>query len=516
VRPPTQDFVAILDFGSQYSQLIARTVREAKVYSEIFPFSISPQELSELNPKGIILSGGPSSVYEPDAPHPSPGIYRLKIPVLGICYGMQVMAYQLGGKVRKLPKGEYGKAEIHQTMSSPLFGDLNPDLIAWMSHGDIVEKVPEGFKILATTEMIPVASMGNFEKKLYGVQFHPEVSHTPWGIELIKNFLYPICTCQPTWTMGSFIQSAVKEARERVKKEKVICAISGGVDSVTTAVLVHKAIGRQLTGIFVDHGLLRKGEAEQVRQVFQKHFKISLLFVDASERFLRRFKNVVDPERKRKIVGEEFVRVFEEKAREIPGVTFLAQGTLYPDVIESQAGSRGPADRIKSHHNVAGLPERMNLKLLEPLRYLFKDEVREVARELGIPREIWGRQPFPGPGLAIRIIGEVTRERLEILREADKIIQEEIHKAGLSDKIWQFFAVLPVIKSVGVMGDKRTYAYPVVLRAVTSRDGMTADWPRIPYKTLERISSRVLNEVQGVNRFLFDISTKPPATIEWE
>ncbi|MHA2611871.1 MAG: glutamine-hydrolyzing GMP synthase [bacterium JZ-2024 1] len=512
----SQEFVAILDFGSQYSQLIARAVRENRVYSEIFPFSVSAEELRKRKPKGIILSGGPESVYEPGSPAPDMGVYSLGVPILGICYGMQVMAHQLGGKVSPLRKGEYGKVEIRQVRRSALFGDLHTTLVCWMSHGDVVERLPEGFHHLAESAQVKYCAMENPGKKFYGVQFHPEVSHTPWGRDLLRNFLYKICGCQPLWTMEKFAERARESIREQVGKDKVICALSGGVDSTATAVLVYQAVGKQLTGIFVDHGFLRKNEAQEVIQTLRKHFQIPVWIRDAQEIFLKRLTGVRDPEEKRIIIGRTFVEIFEEEAKKIRGVKWLAQGTLYPDVIESQFGTKGPAARIKAHHNVAGLPEKMRLQLLEPFRYLFKDEVRVLALQLGIPKSIALRQPFPGPGLAIRVIGEVTPERLEILREVDTIIVEEIQRAGIAHELWQYFAVLPVVKTVGVMGDKRSYAYPVVLRVVTSRDGMTADWYRIPYSLLERIGQRVLNEVPGVNRFLLDVTSKPPATIEWE
>jgi GMP synthase (glutamine-hydrolysing) len=508
--------ILILDFGSQYSQLIARRVREAKVYCEILPYSISIEKILEYNPKGIILSGGPRSVYEKDAPLIDKKIFNLGIPIFGICYGMQLIAHLLDGKVSKAEKHEYGKTELFVVEEEKiLFKGLNPHLICWMSHSDIVSKLPKSFKILAYTHNCPIAAMADSERKIYAVQFHPEVAHTPWGIEIIKNFLYNICKCEPTWTMKSFITTKIQEIKKIVKEEKVICALSGGVDSATTAALVYKAIGNKLYCIFVNHGFLRKEEPERVRKTFTKNFKMNLIYVDAKDRFLKKLKGITDPEEKRKIIGNEFIKIFEEEAKKIGDIKFLAQGTLYPDVIESQA-TNPFASRIKTHHNVGGLPERMKFKLIEPLRNLFKDEVREVAEELGLPPEITYRQPFPGPGLAIRIIGEITEERLEILREADWIVVDEIKKAGLYNKMWQFFAILPVIKTVGVMGDRRTYKYPIVLRAVTSEDGMTADWARLPYEVLERISNRIVNEVKEVNRLVYDISSKPPSTIEWE
>ncbi|MHA2621263.1 MAG: glutamine-hydrolyzing GMP synthase [bacterium JZ-2024 1] len=511
-----REIVAILDFGSQYSQLIARAVREAQVYCEILPYSVSPETLQEMGVRAVIMSGGPESVYDPGAPVPAREVYRLGIPVLGICYGMQVMAYQNGGRVEPAKVREFGRTEIRQVRPSRLFGDLAPTLVGWMSHGDEVLALPRGFEVLAVTDAELIAAIANERQKLYGVQFHPEVSHTPWGVDLLKAFLYDIAGLSRSWTMANFIPVAVHDIREQVKGGRSICAVSGGVDSVTTAVLVHKAIRNRLISIFVDHGLLRADEARTVVSLFRDNFKINLYSIDASARFLKKLKGVTDPERKRIIIGREFIRVFEESAATLKDVRYLAQGTLYPDVIESQQGSRGPAHRIKSHHNVGGLPRRMKLELIEPLRYLFKDEVRQLASLLGIPPAVWKRQPFPGPGLAIRVIGEVTPERLEILRQADRIITEEIQKAGIDEELWQYFGVLPLIRSVGVMGDRRTYAYPIVIRAVTSRDGMTADWYPLSHNLLGRISRRIVNEVPGVNRVLFDITSKPPSTIEWE
>ncbi len=508
-----KDVIAILDFGGQYTQLIARRVRECGVYCEIYPFDEPVENLEFRNPRGIILSGGPASVYQAGAPKVDSSIYRLGIPVLGICYGFQLMAHQLGGKVVAAEFREYGKVEAQITNNEGLFSGLKNPFVCWMSHGDVVEEAPEGFTITASTASTPVAAMENWSAGLYGVQFHPEVAHTPQGIRIIRNFLHKICGVRRTWNPHSFIESAVNEIRERVGTSRVICGLSGGVDSSCTAVLMHKAIGDQLTCIFVDHGLLRLGEADKVRQTFQKHFNISLIYVDAQERFLSRLKGVTDPETKRKIIGEEFVRVFEEQASRIKDAKFLAQGTLYPDVIESGTMK---AATIKSHHNVGGLPKDMQLEVIEPLKWLFKDEVRAVAAELGLPEDIVWRQPFPGPGLAIRIVGEVTRERLERLRKADDIVVTEIKRAGWYRKLWMGFAILAPIRSVGVMGDQRTYEDTIVLRAVTSDDGMTADWARLPYSLLERISNRVINEVQGINRVVYDISSKPPATMEWE
>jgi GMP synthase (glutamine-hydrolysing) len=512
------DKVLILDFGAQYNQLIARRVREAKVYCEIVPYDISIPEIKKIAPRGLILSGGPSSVHWDDPPLPDKKIYDLGIPILGICYGMQVMNFQLGGHVGHTRKKEYGRTDIKVTESGLLFKDLNPNLVCWMSHGDSVKKLAPDFTLMAKSHNTPIAACMDEERKIYGVQFHPEVVHTPWGKDLFQNWLYLICGLEPSWTMSNFVKSTVSEIKEKVQREKVLCALSGGVDSSATAALVHKAIGKKLTCIFVDHGFLRKNEREEVVAAFGEHFGMNLIVVDASRRFLARLKNITEPEQKRKIIGEEFIRTFEEEARKIGRFDFLAQGTLYPDVIESAApGKRkGPTHVIKSHHNVGGLPEDMKFKLIEPLRNLFKDEVRAVCLEMGLPANIVYRQPFPGPGLAIRIIGEITEERLCILQDADAIVREEIYKAGLSRNIWQFFAVLPVVRSVGVMGDERTYEYPIVIRAVTSEDGMTSDWARISFDVLAKISNRIVNEVEGVNRVAYDITSKPPATIEWE
>lgn len=505
--------ILVVDYGAQYAQLIARRVRECKVYSQIVPHTLTVEQLKEKNPSGLILSGGPASVYEEGAPGCDPRLFELGIPILGICYGMQLMADTLGGLVERTGGKEYGKTELTVVDEGVLLDDLPLEQVVWMSHGDKVTKTPPGFKMTSHTPASPVASMESRERRLYGVQFHPEVVHTPCGIGILKNFLYHACDCLPSWTMSSIIEDSLEEIRRRVGGERIICGLSGGVDSATAAVLVHKAVGDKLTCVFVDHGLLRAGEAEEVVETFGRHFDMNLIHENARERFLAGLEGVTDPEVKRKVIGEEFIRVFEEVALRLEDTRFLVQGTLYPDIIES--GTRDAA-RIKSHHNVGGLPEDMKFELIEPLRSLFKDEVRAVGQELGLPEEIVWRQPFPGPGLAVRIIGEVTDERLEILRNADSIITEEVKRANLYREIWQSFAVLPCVKSVGVMGDERTYDYPVILRAVTSEDAMTADWARIPFDVLERVSSRIVNEVEGVNRVAYDISSKPPSTIEWE
>jgi len=510
---PHESTVLVVDYGAQYAQLIARRVRECKVYSEIVPHDVPLEKLKALEPSGLILSGGPASIYEKGAPRVQAEFLALGVPVLGICYGIQLMAEALGGKVEHTGAREYGKTAIDVLEEGVLFTDLPLKQTVWMSHGDSVTAAPAGFKVTAKSASSPVAAMESPGDGLYAVQFHPEVVHTPLGMDIMKNFLYRACDILPTWTMSSIIEEAVAEIRERVGGEKIICGLSGGVDSSTAAVLVHKAVGDQLTCVFVDTGLLRAGEADEVVETFGRHFEMNLVHVDAADRFLDRLEGVTDPEVKRKTIGEEFIRVFEEVATQFEDARFLVQGTLYPDIIES--GTRDAA-RIKSHHNVGGLPEDMNFELIEPLRALFKDEVRAVGEELGIPEEIVWRQPFPGPGLAVRIIGEVTRERVEILQKADAIVIEEIKRAKLYRELWQSFAILPCIRSVGVMGDGRTYAYPIVLRAVTSEDAMTADWARLPNEVLERISSRMINEVEGVNRVAYDISSKPPSTIEWE
>lgn len=515
--------ILILDFGSQYTQLIARRVREAKVYCEIFPYNAGLDKVKAFRPKGLILSGGPSSVYDAGAPVIDKAHLDLGIPVLGICYGMQLLTHVLGGQVAKSAKREFGRAELNIDKVAGLFNGIGAEpripntileTVVWMSHGDRIEKMPDGFAAIAHTDNSPTAAMADEEKKFYGVQFHPEVVHTPQGVQILRNFVYTICACEPTWTMASFVDYAVGEIRKVVGSKQAICGLSGGVDSSVAAVLVHKAIGKQLTCIFVNNGVLRKDEAEKVQETF-KDMGLNLKYVDASAEFLTKLKGVEDPEKKRKIIGNTFIDVFEREAQAVGGAEFLVQGTLYPDVIES-VSFKGPSAIIKSHHNVGGLPEKMKLKLVEPLRELFKDEVRAIGREMKMPDDIIDRQPFPGPGLAIRILGEVTEARTSLLREADAIVIEEIKKAGLYKEIWQSFAVLLPIKTVGVMGDERTYENVVAIRAVTSQDGMTADWARIPYELLGIMSNRIINEVKGVNRVVFDISSKPPSTIEWE
>ncbi len=509
--------IIILDFGSQTTQLIARRIREQKVYSEIHPFSISLDKLKALKPSGIVLSGGPCSVYDKDAPHSDPGLFSLDIPVLGICYGAQLMMQQLGGKVEKAEKREFGKAELKVQYTAGLFAGLETGDAkhqVWMSHGDRVEVIPEDFAATAISDNSPYAALRHKHKPLVAVQFHPEVAHTLIGTDILRNFIFGICNCRPEWTMHSFIAQNVEGIRQKVGSDNVICALSGGVDSSVTAAIIHRAVGDQLTCIYVNNGLMRTGETESILRFFREKSKLKVIDIDATDYFLGELEGVEDPEVKRKRIGLGFIKIFEEEARKIGKVKYLAQGTLYPDVIES-VSFRGEAP-IKSHHNVGGLPEIMNLDLIEPLRELFKDEVRELGLELGLPEEGIYRQPFPGPGLGIRIMGEVTRERLRILRQADVIVLEEMRKAGWYRKVWQSFAVLLPIQTVGVMGDGRTYEHVIAIRAVDSRDAMTADWTKLPYEILGEISSRIINEVRGVNRVVYDISSKPPATIEWE
>ena len=510
-----REAIIVIDFGSQYSMLIARRIRECQVYCELVAYDTPWEKIAPLNPKGFILSGGPANVNKPGAPLAPAYIYESHLPILGICYGMQVLTKQLGGQVSPGTKSEYGHAILHlSNTDSPLFADLPASSPVWMSHGDRIEEMPPGFTVLAYTENSPVAVMGN-DEDIFGLQFHPEVAHTPQGKTILKNFAYRVCGCQGNWTIGSFINDSLAQIKQQVGKGKVISALSGGVDSAVVSTLVHRAIGDQLTCIFVNHGLLRREEVERTFNVFQLNLGMHIIYVDASERFLHRLKGVIDPERKRKIIGEEFIRVFEEEANKIGKVDFLAQGTLYPDVIESALSGSASA-KIKTHHNVGGLPAKMTLQLLEPLRYLFKDEARQVGLELGLPEEMVWRQPFPGPGLAIRIIGEVTKEKLEILRGADWVVMNEIKKARLYRQLWQSFAILTDVKSVGVMGDYRTYGYLIAIRAVTSEEAMTADWARLPYDLLAQISNRIVNEVPGINRVVYDITSKPPSTIEWE
>lgn len=517
MRTAEGDAIAVLDFGSQYSQLIVRRVREARVYCELLPHDAPEEQVLALQPKGFILSGGPASVYGSGAPSLPAYVIRSGLPVLGICYGMQLLAHELGGVVASAQMREYGLAELQTSdLSSPLFAGLPFSQPVWTSHGDRIEQLPRGFRSLAYTDNSPLAAMGDDERNLYGLQFHPEVSHTRHGAEIIANFVHRICGCQETWTPQSFIKQSVAQIRDLVGSHRVICALSGGVDSTVTATLVHRAIAEQLVCVFVDHGLLRQGEVERNRHLFESRLHLNVVYVHASQRFIGRLKGVVDPEEKRRIIGEEFIRVFEEQAAHLGPIHYLAQGTLYPDVIESAGIGHGGAARIKSHHNVGGLPSQMALSLVEPLRYLFKDEVRQVGLELRLPEEAVYRHPFPGPGLAVRIVGEVTEERLAAARAADKIVMEEVKRAWLYRDIWQCFAVLTPVRTVGVMGDQRTYDYVVAVRAVTSEDGMTADWFPMPPEVLGRISTRIVNEVPDVNRVVFDVTSKPPSTIEWE
>ncbi len=511
-----REAIVVIDFGSQYSMLIARRVRECQVYCELLPYDTPWEKIAPLNPKGFIFSGGPGSVYEPDAPLALADIYESQLPILGICYGMQVLTKQLGGQVTPGIKHEYGHAILHLSdVDSPIFTDLPSSSPVWMSHADRIEEMPPGFTALAYTENSPFAIIGNGEG-IFGLQFHPEVAHTPEGKTILRNFVYRVCGCKGNWTIGNFINDNLSKIKKQVGSGKVISALSGGVDSSVVATLIHRAIGDQLTCIFVNHGLLRREEVERTFNVFQLNLGMNIVYVDASQRFLSRLKGITDPEMKRKIIGEEFISVFEEEAKKIGKVDFLAQGTLYPDVIESASSGSQASAKIKTHHNVGGLPAKMILQLIEPVRDLFKDEVRQVGLALDLPEEMVWRQPFPGPGLAIRIIGEVTEEKLEILRGADFIVMNEIKKAKLYRQLWQSFAILTDVKSVGVMGDYRTYGYLVAIRAVTSEDAMTADWARLPYDLLARISNRIVNEVPGVNRVVYDITSKPPSTIEWE
>jgi len=508
--------ILIIDFGSQYNQLIARRVREQHVYCQIEPPDIEMSKIRSLEPEGIILSGGPASIYEKNSPKVDPQIFNLNIPMLGICYGMQYMVGSLGGKVDSARRREYGLAELHIGDQTGIFYGTNTITPCWMSHGDSISHLPNGFKVTASTENTKIAAVENSQEKLYGLQFHPEVIHTPEGKRILKNFLFRACQCKKTWTMKSFINKAIDEIKRDVGEKKVILGLSGGVDSSVAAALLNKAVGKQLTCIFVDNGLLRNNEGKKVKGLFKDHFRINLRFINARKRFLQPLRGVVDPERKRRIIGRTFIRVFEDEALKIKGVGFLAQGTLYPDLIESRSAFGGPSAVIKSHHNVGGLPKKMRLSLIEPLKHLFKDEVRLLGKELGLPDDMILRHPFPGPGLAVRIIGEVTPRRLTIVRQADDVLMTEIKRSNHYKKLWQSFAILLPLKSVGIMGDKRTYEHSVVIRAVTSLDAMTADWARLPHALLGRISNRIINEVRGVNRVTYDISSKPPSTIEWE
>ena len=507
------EMIVVLDFGGQYNQLIARRIRDLGVYSELLPFNTSVDKLRELNPKGIVFSGGPANVFEEAAPKVDPAVYELGIPVFGICYGMQLMSHQLAGNVGRAEKREYGKATVEFKAHCQLTKGMESAQQVWMSHSNLVTELPAGFVVDASTDHAPVAAMSHPEKKLFAVQFHPEVRHTVRGNDMIKNFLFDVCGCEGSWSMGTFIEDTIREIRDQVGDRKVLCALSGGVDSSVVAALIHRAVGDQLTCMFIDHGLLRKGEADSVMETFVGKFDMHVVKIDAQERFLGKLRGVSDPEKKRKIIGNEFIYAFDEESKKLGDFDFLAQGTLYTDIIESGTAT---AQTIKSHHNVGGLPKDMKFKLVEPLKALLKDEVRKVGEELGLPDAIVWRQPFPGPGLAIRVLGEVTEDKLEIVRESDYILREEIANAGLDREVWQYFTALPDMKSVGVMGDERTYSYTVGIRAVTSIDGMTADWARLPWEVLEKISVRIVNEVHNVNRVVYDITSKPPATIEWE
>ena len=508
--------ILIIDFGSQYNQLIARRVRENHVYCLIEPPTIKVNAIRRLNPDGIILSGGPSSIYEKSSPKVDPAVFKLDIPVLGICYGMQFMMSALGGAVKRAGRREYGFAELNILRPTGVFDGIQKKTQCWMSHADSIQRLPAGFTISASTENTAVAAVSHRSRSLMGVQFHPEVAHTPQGKKMLRNFLFGVCGCKRSWSMKSFAKDAIEDIRQMVGDKKVILGLSGGVDSSVTAILLHKSIQNQLTCIFVDNGLLRKNEADKLKIILNQHLDINIRFVNAGARFLKALAKVTDPEKKRKIIGRIFMEVFEAEAKKIKGAEFLAQGTLYPDVIESVSAFGGPTSVIKSHHNVGGLPKKMKLKLIEPLRYLFKDEVRLLGRELRLPDDLVWRQPFPGPGLAVRVLGEITRRRLRILRDVDDVLLEEIKNAGYYKKLWQAFAVLLPLKSVGVMGDQRTYENIVAIRAVTSKDAMTADWAKLPHKLLGKISNRIINEVDGVNRVVYDISSKPPSTIEWE
>jgi len=512
-----RETVVVLDYGSQYSQLIVRRVRECHVYCEMLPWDATKAEIDALHPKGIILSGGPNSVYDDGAPKLTQHVLQRGGPILGICYGMQLLSHYMGGTVAPAQAREYGLAQITVSdVTSPLFAGVGGSLDVWMSHGDRIHEMPPGFKAIAHSDNSPIAAMGNVGRQCYGLQFHPEVVHTPQGREILANFCLNVCGCAGSWTAGAFIRETIETIRQQVGSDQVICGVSGGVDSTVVATLLSRAIGHQLTAIFVNNGLLRKNEAEENLHKFEQHLDSNLIYVDATEHFLQALQGVTDPEEKRKIIGHEFIAVFDQEASKLGQVDFLAQGTLYPDVIESATPATKSAAKIKTHHNVGGLPENMKLKLIEPVRFLFKDEVRAVGMALGLPEDMVYRQPFPGPGLAVRIIGEITPEKLATLSDADAIVREEIAAAGLDREIWQYFCVLTSVRSVGVMGDSRTYAHAAVIRAVTSEDAMTADWARIPYDTLARMSSRIVNEVSGINRVAYDISSKPPATIEWE